>query len=92
MADTAKNQLGDPAALKEAFGRVVARRRFEARLAQRPFSLMAGLGNTHLRSIERGEVAPSIVTVMKLAEALDLSPGALLDEAYEEALHSQQAK
>ena len=83
--------MADSTALKESFGRVVARYRFEAGLEQRMLSRMANLGNSHLRSIERGEVAPSIITVMKLSEALDIDPGDLLGEAYEEARRMRQA-
>ena len=55
---------------KVAFGIVVEKRRVAAGHEQRVFSRMAKIGNSHLRQIEQGEVAPTLTTITKIALAL----------------------
>lgn len=73
----------DPTAVKTAFGAVVLARRIAAGLNRELFARMAGVGASHVGRIESGDVAPSIVTVRKIAEALGTTSGDLLDEADE---------
>ena len=67
--------------IRRAFGSVIAREREEANFKQRPFARMTGISNSHLRSIEAGEVSPTLVTICKIAEALDIEPQNLVAQA-----------
>lgn len=74
-------QHPDADALKKAIGEIVTRRRKAAGLEQRAFSRMSGLGNSHVRLIENGEVNISISTLLKIACALGTTPADLIREA-----------
>lgn len=82
MACNHSNTL-DPASQKVAFGAVVAAHRIKMGLNRERFAVMAGIGASHLCRIERGDHAPSIITVRKLADAFGCTSGELLDEADE---------
>ena len=71
----------NPQAIRAALGSVVLSRRIEAGLDRELFARMAGLGASHVRRIEIGEVAPSVVTLRKLADAFGCSWSDLLDDA-----------
>lgn len=73
----------DPALLKSAFGAVVVRHRIDLGMTREQFAEMAGLGASHLCRIERGEHAPSLITIRKIADALGYTCGELLDETQE---------
>jgi len=55
------------------------RLRREKGLSQEDFADEAGLHRTYISDIERGRRCPSIVIVDKLAQALSVSIGTLLD-------------
>lgn len=80
MTDTVLQEF-DPEPIRQAFGAVVARHRIEAGLKQRVFSRIIGISNSHLRSIESGKVSPTLVTICKIASALDVEPSELVSEA-----------
>lgn len=68
--------------IKRAFGQVVARHREASPYhAQRLFSRVAGISNSHLRKIEAGLTAPTLVTIVKIASTLDEEPADLVAEA-----------
>lgn len=73
----------DPASLKAAFGAVVSVHRINMGLNRERFAKMAGVGASHLCRIERGDLAPSIITLRKLADAFGCTSGELMDEADE---------
>lgn len=68
----------DAHAYRVAFGTVINSRRLESALSRALFARMAGVGASHVFLIESGEVAPSIVTVRKLADALGCTAADLL--------------
>lgn len=73
-----------PASLQVRFGRAVARLRKELGYSQESFADFVGVHRTYMGAIERGEKNIGIQTVEKLARALKMSPGGLLDEAANE--------
>ncbi len=49
-------------------------------LTQQELARRAGLNNVYLCGIERGNVSPSLASLIKLGDALDVDPLSLLDE------------
>jgi len=72
--------------VKSAFGEVVTKYRLEAGFRQRAFSREVGISNSHMRAIESGSVSPTLVTLFKVANALNVQPSVLVQEAYEIAV------
>jgi transcriptional regulator with XRE-family HTH domain len=64
-----------------ALGEVIRIRRVELGLSQESLADAAGLHVTHLGGLERGVRNPSYATLVRLAGALDTTPGALLTAA-----------
>jgi transcriptional regulator with XRE-family HTH domain len=64
-----KNQLS----LKQRFGKAIRRRRRELDLSQEELAEMAELHRTYISNIERGELNPSLETMEKLVNALNIS-------------------
>ena len=60
-----------------AFGRAVKARRAECGLTQEALAEKGELGRAFLSAMERGEKAPTIKTVWKLAQALECKPSDL---------------
>lgn len=67
--------------IRLAFGAIIAREREAAHFKQRPFARMTGISNSHLRSIESGAVSPTLVTICKIAAALEAEPSKLVEDA-----------
>lgn len=61
-------------------GRVLQQFREEHKLSQELVSGLAGIGRTHLSTIERGERKPTLETFFKLAYALGVKPSKLMEE------------
>jgi len=59
------------------FGRTIRRARRDRDLSQEALAARAGLSAKHVGEIERGNKDPRMTTVLKLAEALELSSGEL---------------
>ena len=67
--------------------RVAARLREErekARISQMDLSLQAGLSQNQVFCIETGKRIPNLLTILKLCEALSISPAALFINVDEE--------
>lgn len=64
--------------LNHQFGGIVKTFREQRRWSQETLAATAGLNRTYLGEVERGSAMPSLATVAKLAEALDLSLAELL--------------
>ncbi len=62
----------------QSFGPTVRERRQDKGLSQEKLAELADLNRSYLGEIERGLVTPSLLTVLKLAEALDCSASNLL--------------
>ena len=63
----------------KALARNVARLRKEAGLSQEAFADHAGIHRTYISDIERAARNPTIEVVERLAKALGVTPGQLLD-------------
>jgi transcriptional regulator with XRE-family HTH domain len=68
----------DERAVSSLIGATVKTLREKAGLSMRELARRAGISQPFLSQIERGVSAPSMVTTYRLADALDVLPGALL--------------
>lgn len=68
-----------------AFGSAVRRRRTNQGFSQETLAERAGVHRTYVGGVERGERNVSLVNILALADALKLSPSALM-ERYEAEL------
>lgn len=70
--------------IKSTFGAALRRIRTKKKKKRSALSRETGLGYGFLQRIEKGEKQPSITTLFLLAAALDVTPGDLLAEAWNE--------
>ncbi len=63
----------------ERVGKHIKDLRVEKNLTQQAFAELAGMSYKYLGEIERGQVSLSVEILMKIAEALQVSPGDLLN-------------
>lgn len=68
-------------ALKE-LGTAIRVARKERAISQEALADLAGLDRSHMGKIERGERNVSIVNVIRISAALDMSPSELLQRAH----------
>lgn len=61
-----------------AFGRVLREQREHRGLSQESMALEADVDRTFISQIERGLRQPTLTTLCKLAEALDIQPSTLM--------------
>lgn len=59
-------------------GQVIQRFREQKKQSQELVSGFAGIGRTHLSAIERGERKPTLETLFKIADALDIKPSIII--------------
>jgi transcriptional regulator with XRE-family HTH domain len=64
-----------------AFGEVVRTIRLDLKISQEELSNLAGVERSHMGKIERGEHLPNLVLILRLAKALQVRPGELVDRA-----------
>ena len=64
-----------------AFGEAVRERRFELGLSQEQLGNAAQIERSHMGKIERGEHLPNLILILRLAKALSIKPGTLVDRA-----------
>ena len=64
-----------------AFGEAVREKRFELGLSQEELANAAQIERSHMGKIERGEHLPNLVLILRLAKALSIKPGTLVDRA-----------
>lgn len=69
----------DPKSAK-AFGRVVRSKRTEKGISQESLAHIAGIERAHMGRIERGEHTLLLPQIIKIARALGVRSGELLDE------------
>jgi transcriptional regulator with XRE-family HTH domain len=67
-----------------AFGRVLRALRTEQGMSQEVLGLNASLQRKHISRLELGEMLPSLETVFKLANSLQIEPGALVSLVHNE--------
>lgn len=63
-----------------ALGREIRRHRNAKGLSQEKLAELAGLNRNYIGFVERAERSPRVVTVFKIARALELHPALLLAE------------
>ena len=63
-----------------AFGQVLRKHRLAAGLSQEQLSLAADVQRNFISLIETGQNQPTITTIFKLAQALDVKPSKLIAE------------
>lgn len=68
-----------PQAIRKTLGQHIHVARAKRRWSQEALALSVGLNRTHVGTIERGEVSVAVDTLAKIATALELTPGQLLD-------------
>ncbi len=78
------------AVLTAAFGRVLRQQRKQARLTQEQLGLAAGLQRNYVSELERGQKQASVVTMFKLALALQVAPGEFVGRVADE-LNNKEA-
>lgn len=71
-----ENQESENGKIK--FGKAVRRRRRELEMTQEQLSEKADLARTYISNLERGRINPSLETMIKISEALDVAVWALL--------------
>ena len=88
MLEPKKLRLGRPKGTKTfdpasalAFGEAVRKRRFELGLSQEELANAAQIERSHMGKIERGEHLPNLILILRLAKALSIKPGTLVDRA-----------
>lgn len=64
---------------KSLFGEILLEARKAKNITQYRLSKLTGLSERHLNYIERGVREPRLVTIIRLAEALEMSPGELVN-------------
>lgn len=67
-------------------GRVIASFRHEKGMSQELLSGLAGLDRTHYSKIERGLRSPTIDTLFKIAQALEIPPDQIIREIEQKAI------
>jgi transcriptional regulator with XRE-family HTH domain len=70
----------DPRAASIAFGRRLRQLRREHGLSQYDLATETGIHPTAIARMERGAREPRLTTIQRLAQGLDVHPGALFDE------------
>jgi XRE family transcriptional regulator, regulator of sulfur utilization len=88
MQEKRKPSAGRPKGAKSfdpapalAFGSAVREMRLQAGLSQEELASAAMVERSHMGKIERGEHIPNLVLILRLAKALSVSPGTLVDRA-----------
>ena len=65
--------------IEELFGIVLQQLRKEKGLSQEELGFESGYHRTYISLLERGKKSPSLKTIFKLAEALNVKPSEIID-------------
>lgn len=79
MAKPSPSFAGDPTLVK--IGELIRRRRKELGLSQELLAVDAGVDRSYMGGIERGEHNLTMMSLLRIAEALDCKVSSLLDRA-----------
>jgi transcriptional regulator with XRE-family HTH domain len=63
-----------------AFGQAIKELRLEKSLSQEELAHKASIERSHMGKIERGEHLPNLVLILRIANALSITPGSLIDK------------
>ncbi len=66
---------------EEAFGIVLRQHRLRLSLSQEELAIRSNVDRTFISHIERGKHQPTITTIFKLAQQLNLTPSQMIREA-----------
>ena len=69
--------------IKQSFGDTLRHFREEKRLTQEELALEADIAFRFVQEMEYGEKQPTITTLFKLARALEITPGELMQPVWE---------
>ena len=72
--------MAQRSAAHAGFGRAIQRLRLGRGISQEQLGYDSGLHRTYVGGIERGERNPSLTNIIRLAEALGVSPSELMAE------------
>ena len=85
MQQVNEKEIENIKTFSKALGLVVKRQRKKLKKSIYKISAEVGIAKNSWRLVERAEVIyPSMVTIIKIAEALDMKPFDLLSEVYNE--------
>lgn len=73
-----------PEAVAEAFGSVLRQYRNQRGFSQEKLAEAIDMDRTYISMLERGIHQPSLTVVLRIAEAFELRPGALIEEVKSE--------
>lgn len=79
MAKPSPSFAGDPALVK--IGEVIRRARKERGLSQELLAVDAGVDRSYMGGIERGEHNLTVMSLLRIASALDCKAANLMDDA-----------
>lgn len=74
-----------------AFGMAVRAFRIEREIAQETLAHLAGIERSHIGKIERGEHMPTLVIILRIAEALNCEAARLIAETEKNLKSLRQA-
>lgn len=70
-------------ALEKAFGKALKQLRKERNLSQNDVLKLAnGLERTTYQKFDSGRRVPKVISIIKIAEAMDIDPGSIVNLAY----------
>lgn len=75
--------MGSLHSLNKTFGQIVAERRNLLGISQERLALNSGLDRTFVGKLEAGRHSPSLLSLFKLAQALQVTPDELIRELQE---------
>ncbi|MEO8131592.1 MAG: helix-turn-helix transcriptional regulator [Bryobacteraceae bacterium] len=78
MQGKPKKQIQAQSGPRWAFGAVLRAIRTESGMSQEELGFRTGLDRTFISLLERGVRSPTIVTIFKLAEVLDVAPSEMV--------------
>ncbi len=68
--------------LSEAFGKVLRKHRLRSEMTQEELGFEANIRRTFISLLELGHQQPTLKTIFKLANALNISPDILIKDTY----------
>ena len=69
--------------IESNFGKIILKYRNEKKISQEMLATLSELDRTYISLLERGKRNPTLKTIFKLAEALDVLPSTMIQELEE---------